>query len=57
MEMNLWTWLLLGVLGIVLVGVLVFLKKQKKTIHFYSFLIILLILAAIFFHGVWFKLQ
>ncbi|KTC67740.1 hypothetical protein [Legionella bozemanae] len=57
MEMNLWTWLLLGLLSIVLVGVLVFLKKQKKTIHFYSFLIILLILAAIFFHGVWFKLQ
>ncbi|KTC69194.1 Uncharacterised protein [Legionella bozemanae] len=57
MEMNFWIWVLLGLLSIVLVGVLVFLKKHKKTIHFYSFLIILLILAAIFFHGVSFQLH
>ena len=57
MEMNLWLWVLFGLLSIVFVGILIFLKKRKKTMHLYSFLIIFLILAAIFFHGVSFQLH
>lgn len=47
----------LGIAIIVLMGLIWWLRKTKKTIHFYIALITFLILAAIFLHGVSFKLN
>ncbi|KTD32237.1 hypothetical protein Lnau_3148 [Legionella nautarum] len=47
----------LGVLVIVLLGFIFLYRKKKKTIHFYIILITFLIIAAIFLHGVSFKLK
>ncbi|CZI13700.1 MULTISPECIES: hypothetical protein [Legionellaceae] len=47
----------LGIAIIVLIGLIFWFRKTKKTIHFYTALITFLILAAIFLHGVSFKLN
>ncbi len=47
----------LGIVIIVLIGLAFLFRKKKKTIHFYLTLITFLIIAAIFLHGVSFKLK
>ncbi|CAM2775115.1 TPA: hypothetical protein ACF2S4_001705 [Legionella pneumophila] len=47
----------LGIAIIVLIGLIWWFRKTKKTIHFYTAFITFLILAAIFLHGVSFKLN
>lgn len=57
MEINAWGLGVLCVFIILLIGLIAFFKKHKKTMHFYISLIVFLILAAIFLHGVSFKLH
>ncbi|MFO8766967.1 hypothetical protein SC619_14565 [Legionella pneumophila serogroup 6] len=50
----------LGCLGIAIIALIALgflFRKKKKTIHFYLTLITFLVMAAIFLHGVWFKLH
>lgn len=54
---NGWFLASLGIIIIVLLGLSFLFQKKKKTIYFYLSLITFLIIAAIFLHGVSFKLK